>query len=303
MESIQTASIASAGMAMSVRFSIFSGKKKDSSVSGEVAQSKGAEASSGDYYANLFGDSARLNAIIKYKSVITKYTKSHSQPWGDDAVRLLPTARFFDVRKGLGSHEAKFDLLVTDFIDHLDDEISKQAFKRGSMFNINDYPTAKEARERFGMRVCFSPIPLSGDWRVDIGEEGKAELATHYEETMKLQIDAIIQDAWDKLKSSIERMTRQLAPLSEEELNAEAEDGKRKQKVRKIYDSLLEIPLEQCALLSELNINHNPKLEEVRVALENALVNITTEDLRKSEGTKAKVLSDVEAILAKMNGG
>ena len=299
---MDTTSIATASMLVAVRFSIFGGKRKDSVVSQEVASKHNAEASSGDYYKNLFADSDRLDKIVKLRGVISAYVKQRTMAWGDDAVRLLPTTRFFDFRKDLGDYETQWNVLVSDFITHYQQEIAAQVFKRGSMFHSDEYPSEEDARSRFAMRVNFSPVPLSGDWRVDIGEEGKKELAEMYEQTMKDNLNESMSEIWGKLKACIERMTRQLAPLTDEEIAAKTGDRKRVQTRRKIYDSLLETPLELCSLLSDLNINADPKLEEVRKDLERALVGVNTKDLKESEGARMKVLSDVEAILAKMGG-
>ncbi len=290
----QTASIASSAMTVSVRISVYGAKKRNTQVSEEVAVSKGADRTAGTYFEDLFCGSDKLAAVLKLRGTIRNWVNQNTAPWGDDGIRLLPTGKFFDFRQQFGTYEAEFNVAVQAFLDDYDNQVSVQSFKRGQMFDKAAYPSRQEIESKFGLRATFAPIPLSGDWRVEIGEQGKAELAEQYEAAMESRVQEVMQGAWERMNTVLQRLVKQLTPMPED-----AEEGKRG---KKIYDSLLENALEMCDLLTGLNVTGDTKLEEARKELESALVGVDVKTLRKSEGMKAKMLHDVNAIIAKMGG-
>lgn len=293
MKTYETASIASSAMTVSVRISVYGSKKRNTQVSEEVAQSKGADRAAGTYFEDLFCGSDKLAAVLKLRGVIRNWVNQNTAPWGDDGIRLLPTSRFFDFRQDFGKYESEFNTAVQVFLDDYDNQVALQSFKRGSLFNKNEYPSRQEIESKFGIRAVFAPIPLAGDWRVEIGEQGKTELAEQYEAAMESRIQEVMEEAWERLRMVLSRMIKQLTPVQTEE------EGKRG---RKIYESLIDDALELCDMLTGLNITGDTKLEAARQELETALVGADVKVLRKSEGMKAKMLHDVNAIIAKMEG-
>lgn len=76
---------------------------------------------------------------------------------------------------------------------------------------------------------------------------------------------------------------------------SDANDG-----TRNIFrDSIVNKPLELCALLSKLNVTKDPQLEEARRMLEVALVGVSPDDLRNIPSARAELKSSVQEIINK----
>ena len=71
---------------------------------------------------------------------------------------------------------------------------------------------------------------------------------------------------------------------------------------KKIFrDSLVNKPLELCALLTKLNVTKDPQLEEARRMLEIALSRADLDDLRNHADARVELKNDVQNIINKFN--
>jgi hypothetical protein len=69
----------------------------------------------------------------------------------------------------------------------------------------------------------------------------------------------------------------------------------------KLYETLLTQGLETCAILSDLNVTNDPRLEEARKMLEDALVNLDIKSLRESPELQSSVKTKMQAICDKFD--
>jgi hypothetical protein len=130
------------------------------------------------------------------------------------------------------------------------------------------------------------PLPTSGDFRIDIGEQVKNELMQHYEAHFNERLNIAMRDVWGRLHECLSHMSERLA--SDEEGN------------RKVFHgTLLTNAREMVGLLRRLNVTNDPKLEEARRDLENALTNADTESIKDSDYVRETVKNKVDAIINK----
>jgi hypothetical protein len=136
----------------------------------------------------------------------------------------------------------------------------------------------------------FSPVPTSGDFRVDVGEQAKAELQQQYEADAKEKTSKAMQTACDRLHKNLENMSSKLA---DKNTNGD----------KKVFrDSLLDNAVSLVDSLKHLNINNDPKLEEARKDLELTLTDVhDAQDLRDFRNTRLEVKKGVDDILSKFN--
>ena len=93
---------------------------------------------------------------------------------------------------------------------------------------------------------------------------------------------------WDRLHAALTHMAERLE---------DAPDGG-----RKIFrDTLFEVPVELCGLLTRLNVNKDPKLEEARKLLESTVCNVGVKDVRESDGARVEVRTNVNEILKRFD--
>jgi len=195
---------------------------------------------------------------------------------------------FLAFKQQLSVLEQEFRDAKQVFCDKYTSLISAQAFTMGALFDRLEYPDVKDIASKFDLRYTFSPIPETGDWRVDADAEDKRELEAQYEKAYFDRLGTIQKDLWDRLHGCLTHMADRLADTPEG--------------TRKIFrDSVLGNAVEMCGLLSDLNITNDPKLEEARKALESAVCGLDIKDLRESEGARHEIRSQVDDILKKFS--
>jgi hypothetical protein len=192
----------------------------------------------------------------------------------------------------LTDYEQQFALAVNNFLGEYDTMVAAAAFQLGDLFNRDDYPTREHIVKRFGFRYSMAPLPTSGDFRVDINEEGLEELRTHYEGVLDTRIKGAMQDAWERLHDVLTKMSERL----EDTIDAHGDPK------RKIFrDSLVENAIEVAGLLKHFNIGGDVRLEEMRKQLEDAMRGVDAESLRDSDSLREQTKRKVDAMLDKFS--
>lgn len=281
-------SIASSAMLASVSISCWSAKKIAKKESEELTNSKAASKRAAQVQKNLLADDPRLTTINKYAAEIRNWLAQSTLPWSDSGLRLVTTKQFMDFKQELDNKKSTFDTLVQDFVQMYPTLISAQAFKLGSMFDRSEYPSDAEVASKFSITYSFMPVPEAGDFRVDIADDIARELREQYEKDYAKRVSEMNQDLWGRLKTVLDKMVDRLGT-----------DTGGKNKI--FRDTLVENALEVCDMLSVLNATNDPKLETARREVQQALLGVTADDLRKNEAVRADVKARVEGILDKFN--
>lgn len=287
MENI--AGIARSAMLVELTISLYSGRKQDKSTQAEVVAAKGSGSKrAASVYKNLFSDCAELEAITKFQARARADHYRMTLPWSDSGLRLLPTKALFDYQAMISKAQEEFDTLVGKFLDRYDTLVAAAAFQLGALFNRSEYLTREQVARRFSMSVSMAPLPVAGDFRLDIEAEVQNDLVRQYEERMQQQLVKANQEAWERLHTV-------LAAMSDRLTIEETEEGPKKRVFR---DTLVTNAEELCGLLTSLNVANDPALERARARLESALVGVTPKDLRESEATRVATKQKVDSILS-----
>lgn len=281
-------SIATSAMLASVSISCWSAKKIAKKEGEELTSAKSASKRAAQVQKNLLADDPRLTAINKYAADIRNWLARATLPWSDSGLRLVTTKQFFDFKAEMDRRKDEFDTLVQDFVHMYPTLISAQAFKLGSMFDRSEFPSEAEVASKFGITYSFMPVPESGDFRVDIAEEIRTELEEQYAKDYAARIEEANKDLWGRLKIVLDKMRDRLGA-----------DASGKNNI--FRDTLVDNALEVCDMLSTLNVTNDPNLETARHEVQQALLGVTADDLRKNEAVRGDVKAQVESILDKFN--
>jgi hypothetical protein len=274
-------SIASSAVLVDLNISVWTARKLDKSVSKEIDQRKSTTTKAGNYNKNLLAGATQLADITKLAGEIRDWHAKQTLPWADAGTRLLPMENFFDYKAQLSTYEAEFKQRVDTFIQEYPNIITVMAYRLGQLFNKDEYPEASKIANKFNLRYTIMPVPETGDFRINIESDIKAQLQAEYEEAYNSRVSVAMQDAWSRLHSTMEHMIERLG-------------GNEKKIFR---DSLIDNALELTQLLTKLNVTNDPKLEVAREKLEQALMGVTPDDLRNSEGAREEVMSRVNEIM------
>lgn len=305
-------SISAAAMLGALQISVWEARKKDKSIEQEIAINKGARSKrSTSVHKHLFADCAPLEAIKSLRGEARTWFNKYTLPWDDHGKRLFTTSQYFELMQDAASYESRFNSLVGDFLKVYQTEVSKQAFERGAMFDRNEYPDVNEVAKKFSFSIDTSPVPLAGDFRVDIGKVALDELQERLTAANDLRIKAAMGDVWDRVKTQVEwvheRMTAILEydPDEVEEIKTYDDDGNiikldiKKKRRPKLYDTMLDTGVELCGMLRDFNITNDPALEEARRMLESALVRVDIDSLKESTEMQSATRTAMKSIMDK----
>jgi len=280
--------------AMLVEFnaSVWTARKLDKTTTSEVVASKNAGAKdAARVNKHLLAGRTELDIIQQAVGRARQFVYDNTAPWSDSGLRLLPTVNFMKFTERMNDFEEEMEALVKAFVVIYPTLITAQALALGDMFKRDDYPTANEMMTKFSFRVNYMPVPSSGDFRVDVGNQAQAELKARLESLTQERIDSAMADVRERLSTHLKRMS--------DRLTTDYVGGEAKQ--RRFHDTLVDGALELCDLTKALNVTNDTTLETARSQLEQLLVGVTPADLRKNEAIRQDVKKNVDAILDKFN--
>lgn len=282
----KVATLSSSAMLVELSISLWSGFKLDKKVSTEIDIVNSTSTRAGNYNKKLFAGDPALPAIQKVATMIREYHNNVTSPWSDKGPRLLPTALFLDYKTEIARLERVYLKEVRNFTDDYYNKVRAASLALGDLFDRDEYPDIETVQNRFGIRVRYTPLPEAGDFRLDVGNQGLTELREQYEALYQENIINAMDSAWQRLYETLDRLSRGLR------VN---EDGKK----GRLFGSVIEDAVELCNLLTPLNITNDTRLEAMRQSLEQALLGVEAEDLRKSDYARVLLKSKVDSILDK----
>lgn len=285
------AGVARAAMLVDLNIRLYSGRKQDKTTQAEVTTAKGAHSKqAASVYKNLFANCGELEAITKFQARVRAEHYKLTLPWSDNGQRLLPTSKFLDYTSTMDKLRQEFDTLVAAFVAKYDTLVAAAAFQLGSLFDRSEYLDSSEIARRFDMELSYSPLPTSGDFRLDIESEVQGDLVRQYEDRAHKMLAQASQDAWTRLHTVLAKLSDRLIV---------DEDGKK----NVFHDTLVTNAEELCELLTDLNITGDKDLERARRRLQDALTGVTPQELRDELSTRLDVKRQVDVMLESYDWG
>jgi len=289
-------SLATSAILVSVDVNVWSATKQDRTISDEVTHAKKADSSAGRFVKNLLADDLFHKRVSNYRQTIYNWLKRSTFRWNNNQ-DLLPVINLEKFKTEFSEHETEFNRLLDSFINNYQSIVSNMAFKQGDMFNTDDYPTASEVRNKFGIRLYVSEVP-SHDWRCQISQDIATDLKSQYENQAQEIVTGI-------LNQQVERLTEVMESISHccgvTEVKT-SDESIMKTKKRKIYDSTIEKAKDLCETFKQFKPIDNEvsrRLSEAVSMLEATLNGVDTETLRESDAVRDKVKDNVDDILSK----
>jgi len=280
--------------AMLVELSVsqWTARKLDRSVSDELVANKQAQdKGAARVNKHLLAGRNELEVISKFVTQTRDIVYDNTLPWSDSGIRLLPSVKFMEFNAKLQEAEDKFYGLVTEFVRVYPSLITAQAMALGNMFKRDDYPHPDDIEHRFRFSVNYMPVPASGDFRVDIGNDAQAELKAKLSKLADERVEHAVKDIKTRLLDHLKRMS--------DRLTVDVIAGE--SKPRKFHDSLLDGAHDLCDLAGALNIINDPQLEDARKALKQVINGLDVKDLRKDMPTRIDIKSQVDDVLSKFS--
>jgi hypothetical protein len=284
-------SLASSAVLVSVDISVWSATKQDRGISDEVTTAKNADKSAGRYVKNLLANHPKHKAVVNYRQTIYNWLQRRTYRW-NQSQNLLPSVDVPKFKQEYHEHEIAFHALVDSLTSDYDSIVSDMAFKQGTMFNRNDYPTKEQVASKFSLNLYVSEVPMN-DFRCGIANDIADDLFNTYKQQAHGIIESIAQEQSERMVEVMESISH-CCGVDESEVNGEV-----RTKRRKIYDTTIQKALEMCESFKRFNLNNDSGLEEARASLEKVLRGVKAEDIRDSDAVRHHVKEGIDDILSK----
>ena len=295
------ASIASSAVLVTLTISVWTGRKMDKKVSAEIDADHSTQVRAGNYHKALMAGAQELEVVNKYAGASRSWHSQKTLPWSDGGERVVPTVILLDHKAELATREREYKHLVNEFLIAYDTLVQGAQFRLGSLFNADEYPPRDVVASKFDFRYVFSPLPTSGDFRVDIGNEGLEELKREFDTNQDRYIQQAMLDVWLRVKDVTERLSNQLRVETTGEVERLGKHVFPVERKGKLYQSTLDGALELCEMLRSMNLTKDPELEQVRKNLQMTLQGVDLKELKKDEQVRLSVKSEIDDLISKFN--
>jgi hypothetical protein len=278
--------ISSAAMLVDLNISVWTANKVDRDATRKVAADSNATADAGLFRKNLMAGSTLRKEIADYAAACRLWHNTHTLPWADRGSRLLATSLFFDYKAEANARQTYFMEKVDQFCRDYPalQERAKECL--GGLYNPAEYPDIEDVRAKFGFRLVFSPVPESGDFRLDLPAQDMVEMRSQYDTAFQARLADAMREPWERLKDMLERMTDKL------DLSLSDNDAK-----MRWHDTFLTNAQDLCQMLTHLNVTNDPELEQARLDLQRAIYGVNMDDIKEEAATRIEVKSKLDAIL------
>jgi len=277
-------SISASAVLVELNISVWTATKLDRSATEDVISSNLAQSDAAVVRKNLMSGTRILKDISDYASQCRLCHNTQTLPWADKGVRMLPSAIFLEYKSEMNNRKQQFDLLVDKFLFQYPTLAKLSAGNLGSLFDSDDYPHVDDVREKFGFHAVFSPVPESGDFRLDVPAQELVEIQGQYEQNFNKRLDEAMRAPWARLFKMLNGMSEKLV---------DADEGARK----RFHDTFLSNAMELCDLLQALNVTKDPKLEDARRKLKVSLQGVTMDGVKEDPHVRRVLKKNVDAIL------
>jgi hypothetical protein len=282
-------SLATSGMIVNVEVNVWSATKQDQTISKEVTTAHNADDKAARVVKHLLAGDPTHKKLLNHRQTIYNWVKKRTYDWSGSN-RYLPVSMLQKFKSEFNALENEYEMLKQEFVAKYPDIVAGMAFKQGSMFDANEYPSADQVASKFRIKLFVHPVP-ENDFRVAIANDIKEELEKHYALEANSKVEEIMRDATERLVEFIKRIAHACR-----EVEAEG-DGKVRRP--KVYEGTIDGAKEMCELLKEFNLTGDSRLEDMRQDLLATLNDVTAKDIRESDATRSHVKSEMDKIMNK----
>ena len=277
-------SITSSAVLVEQSISVWTANKLDRSATDKIITDNSAASNAAQVRKNLMAGSSLRKDIADFAGGCRLWHNTKTLPWADRGSRLLPTSLFLDYKQSVNIRRDKFNSMVDEFLTNYPSLVQTAGNYLGSLFNPDDYPSVDEVAAKFDYRLVFSPVPDSGDFRLDVPQQELDEIKSQYETSFDERMNDAMKDAWERLHKTLTHMSGKLEDNGDD-------------KKKRFHDTFITNAQELCGLLTHLNVTKDPQLESARKQLESALTLTDVGLIKESSFARDELKTKVDNVL------
>lgn len=279
-------------MLTTLRLGVWSGKLHDQEVTEEISESHKADLKDAGSYSKQIVSRKFLGPVLSVGRVVSQTHKLLTLPWDDNGTRILTAVGHAHYTEQMRLRRHAFEASAIQFCKGLQEYIQEAKVRLGTMFDPEDYPTKDELKDKFFMDVEISNIPDSGDFRTKLSDASVKAIVKDMEQRSDARVEKALNEVFQRVYGVAEKMVERLREYKP------AEEGKPSE--NRFKDSLVYNCKELADLLPALNINGDPRVEELSKRIIDDLVEHSPEILRTNERIRNKTADKAEQILKKV---
>ena len=253
-------------MIVTLRTGGWSGRQIDREVSTKIEEEMGAAPNSGAYMKFLLPPED-LNPVEKIIARAKIWLYNNSYPWSNAGDAIIPVSKHLECQSKMQEFKAELETEADKLEQRYQKRINERQKELGKMFRRSDYPDS--IKNRFKLEVSFSPIPDSGDWRVNLSEEEVKRLSKEIEDRNKTF-----------LRDSNKTLTLRLRDVVKEFLTR-MQDKDQNSKTKLHADSLLAKIVKVVDSMDEMNLAEDKELNNLSNEIREAVKDLDPDMIRE----------------------
>lgn len=267
-------------------------KIKDRKAAKDAAKASNADGEAYEARKRLLvGADEKLKAVHKCIDAARSDHYGMTLPWSTVGIndhgkrsgpRLLPNTRFFEYVEAMGKHKAEMESALADFVTAYPTLIAIAQQKLGSAFNQSEYPRPESIEDHFTLEFDFDPIPTGGDYQ-GLQDAQVEKLAEALKRKTQTKLENALADMWNRVYDDVKHAAAVLG-------NPDA----------MFHYTLFDKLKDHAASLKHLNMINDPRIEDVRLEIEQNLTKWDAKDVRDDDALRKRLGESAKAIQGKM---
>lgn len=280
------------GMLVSLNTQRWHAKTRDHKAATDAANATGADARAFEARKRLLvGADEKLKAV--HTAIDAARTEHYKMtlPWSTIGVndfgkragpRLLPNTLFFEYTEKMGKFKQDMVASLDAFVKAYPNLIAVAQSKLGGSFKASDYPAPSQIGRYFDLSFDFLPIPVAADFdSVQLQQADK--LAAAINRKTRKMLENAMQDAWKQLLDDVTHAYNSLS-------NPNA----------RFHFTLIDKMRDHATMLNHLNVTKDPRIENIRKAIDKGLVRWDIKEIKKDDALRARMAESAKGILTMM---
>ena len=234
----------------------------------------------GRFSKRLFAGNMLLKKVSSKFNDVYQYYVLHTVPWMDNGIRMLPSESYFDFTSDMRGLIAKAENSLTELGNAWPQMVQDDMRRLGSLAHAGDYPVS--VVDKFYARVQFTPVPDSGDFRVNVSQEDKDALDAAVTNAQNAVSQYLIGEMLVPLQAFVSKMN---VPIGQEGAV--------------FRDSLVHNIMGLVYRLPRLNINDDPQITQAIREIEETVGAYAKnpDKLRNSTAAREDARAKLDAVL------
>jgi len=271
---------------VSLNISLWTAQKFDRQVTKETNETNGAAKDAGRFNKHLL----HKDALREIKSIVTTaraYHYANTLDWEDaTGTRLLPSKQIPAYTAFMRKQKVEFDSAVAKFVKRYPIYREYARDRLADMFKESDFPDQFALTRKFEWSSRLSPVPTSGDFRVDVPAKELKEMQDSIDQRMIAAERGAKKDLWDRTNSVLSTLYETLANPNKKVFHST------------VHDNVVNL----LSQLKELNFDDDPDLTATAELIERDLTKLSPEAIRGDDLVRREALNKTDAIMRKMSG-